>query len=152
MAATSSVPVVPVTAAGVPVTLGATGFGTLADATTYFYDLGENVAGASVVCAQLQAAGTTLVATITLETTVYPADLASAFDVVVGTWHKENPPDAYVPVTGAGWVATAATVAVAGGAAGGCLYNLNSEGGRRVRLKVAVTTGDSVRVGSQAKA
>lgn len=137
---------------------------TLASGTTYYFPFGSQ---RSAVPAETSLATVQLrwdaaaVLTITVETTVFPATpqggdprgpaQLSDFDTTAGMWLQQNPSSAYVPATGG--TPTAMTVAVAGGSAGGCEFDLGNLGARRGRVKVVVGgTGGVVRCGIHGKA
>lgn len=71
---------------------------------------------------------------------------ASDIDATVGNWITENPSTAYVPIVGAGATVTNMTIALAGGAQGGAVFNLGNLGTRRGRIVAVVTTGGVIRV------
>lgn len=135
---------------------------TLALSTTYVFPLGAQHA---LVPAQTALVSTmvrwdaALIATITIETTVFPATVqasdprgvqVSDFDSTAGYWILQNPTTAYVPVTGG--TVTAMTVTVPGGSAGSCEFNIGNLGARRVRVKIVVGgTGGVGRVGTWGK-
>lgn len=138
---------------------------TLASGTTYFFPLGSSrspvPAEVSVVSAHVRWDAAAIL-TITIETSVFPSSLQGGdprtgtpqlthFDTTPGFWLLQNPPTAYVPVVGG--IATAMTVAVAGGTAGGCEFDLGNLGPRRGHVKIVVGgTGGVVRVGVHGKA
>jgi len=137
---------------------------TLANGTTYYFPFGAQAspvpAETPLVTVQLRWDAAAIL-TITVETTVFPATVQrgdprgpaqlSDFDTTAGFWLQQNPSTAYVPVTGG--TATAMTVAVAGGSAGGCEFDLGNFGTRRGRVKVVVGgTGGVVRCGVHGKA
>lgn len=161
------------TAAGVPVVsqkqmLGGslTGMGcTLVLGTTYYFPFGAQhsatPAETPVVTAQVRWDAAAIL-TITVETTVFPSSFqaldprtppvqVSDFDATAGFWLQQNPTTAYVPATGG--TPTNMTVAVAGGTAGGCEFDISNLGSRRARIKIVVGgTGGVVRVGIHGKA
>lgn len=148
---------------GAPSTWGVT----LASGQTYYFPFGASKspvpAEVPLTAVQIRG-GAALVATITIEDTIFPSTVSpgdgggvadvSDFEATGVNWVSEQPTDAYVPVSGAGWAQTASTmtVTVAGGAAGAALFHLGNFGTRRGRLKIVVTTGDLVRVGVHGKA
>lgn len=68
------------------------------------------------------------------------ADVAINTADTTGLWITENPSTAYVPIVGAGATVTNMTIAVAGGAAGGAMFNISNVNHRRGRTKLVVTT------------
>lgn len=67
------------------------------------------------------------------------ADVANNATDAAGLWLPWNPSTAYIPIVGG--TVTSATIAVAGGAAGGCVFEL-TQADRRGRTKIVVgTTG-----------
>lgn len=122
---------------------------TLASGTTYYFPLGAQHAAvpaeAPLTSVQLRW-DASIIATITVETTLFPSTLqasdprgpvqVSDFEATAGFWLQQNPSTAYVPATGG--TPTAMTVAVAGGSAGGCEFDLGNLGARRARIKVVV--------------
>lgn len=138
---------------------------TLASGTTYYFPFGaqHSPVPAETPLTDVQVRwDNAAILTITIETTLFPATLQaqdpragavqlSDFDATAGFWLLQNPTTAYVPVTGG--TATNMTVSVAGGAAGGCDFNLGNLGPRRGRVKIVVGgTGGLVRVGVWGKA
>lgn len=153
----------PVTASrdGTPSTWGCT----LASSTVYYFPVGASKsavpAEAPYVSIHLRG-DAAIIATITVEDCNYPSTTSpgdnrgvadvSDFDTTAGYWVQENPSTAIVGVNGTGWSAVAATVSVAGGNAGGCMFHVGNLGSRRMRLKVAVGgTGGKVRVAVHGK-
>ncbi len=101
-----------------------------------------------------------LAATITIETSNFPqlvgGDHRGAADVTdisttAGDWIQQNPSTAYVPCVGSGNSASAATVTAGGSAAGGCEFTLSGLGSKRVRAKVVVTVGGTMRANVHGK-
>lgn len=140
----------------------------LASSSHYFFLLGgdhDPIGRAPLAGAQVKW-GTAFVGTITVEVCYFPKTLGgedgtgpvdvSDFDTTKGNWMQVLPSAAYVTVTSTDGTTGGATVSngqvsVAGGTAGGCVYDLGNLGARRVRLRVDVTTGDTVRCGLTAK-
>lgn len=144
---------------GAPSTYGCT-----LTAGTWYFPWGANkapVPAEALVTAVHIRGDATIAATITIEDGNFPATTSpsdnrgpadvSDFDATAGNWIPENPSTANVQTSGAGWVATAATVAVAGTNAGGCIYHIGNLGSRRGRLKLVVTVGGKVRVAIHGK-
>lgn len=67
------------------------------------------------------------------------------------TWVKEDPSTAYVGTSGTGWTVTNLTLVKTAGA-GAAMVNLGNFGSPRVRAKVVVTTGGTMRVAAFGKA
>jgi hypothetical protein len=61
------------------------------------------------------------------------------------TWVQENPPTAYIATSGTGWTATAATLVKTAGK-GAAMIQFEDVGCMRLRAKVVVTTGGTMRV------
>lgn len=138
-----------ITAAGAEkgaVLTGASQGVTLANSTTYYFPVPPEVCNERDFSVHVAWAAA-LAATITIEQATFP----DATDYGSTGWVKLDPPDAYVPVTGASNSSTLATVTAGGAAAGNAIFNLVSAGGKRYRIKVVVTTGALVRVGADAK-
>jgi hypothetical protein len=74
-------------------------------------------------------------------------DSSGAVDVsgfaadTTGLWLKQDPSTAYVPITPGAGTVTNMTVAIAGGTAGGCEFDIGNLASRRCRTKLVVTTG-----------
>jgi len=137
---------------------------TLASGTTYYFPFGGQrspvPAETPLVTVQLRW-DAAIIMTVTVETTVFPATpqgsdprgpaQVSDFETTAGFWLQQNPSTAYVPATGG--TPTAMTVAVAGGSAGGCEFDMGNLGARRGRIKIVVAgTGGVVRCGVHGKA
>lgn len=133
---------------------------TLANATTYYFPLGGphsplgNSSGVSIDLAWAAA----VVAVFTLEATDFPGVIDGAImgpadvaDYDTTNWTQINPPTAYVPVSGSGNSASAATVTAGGSAAGTALLECQGASSRRYRIKAVVTTGGLVRCGVYGK-
>jgi len=69
----------------------------------------------------------------------------SLVDSTAGNWLTEDPSSAYVPVTTGGTV-TNMTLAIAGGTAGGAMFEIANANSRRARMKIVTTTGGFIRV------
>lgn len=140
-----------------------TGGVTLANATTYYAPLGSQTTPAPAQTSLNSVHvkwDSAFVGVITIETCNFPerkggvsigaADVSN-FDTTVGNWIQEDPPTAYISTkstdgtTGGATVANA-TVTVAGGTAGGCMFHLGNLGARRTRVKLVSTTGGVVRI------
>lgn len=131
--------------------------GVLTAATTYYVPIGG--AASTVQSAHCKWDASIVITSITVQVSNFklqndndPNDADEAGDV--GDWIPYTPSSGvYVAVTGAGATATGAVVAVAGGAAGGCFYDIGNLGARRARLAVVVGgTGGRFRVASHGKA
>lgn len=116
---------------------------TLVAGTTYYYYLGNQSKEAAFQSVHLKW-DAAAVLTITIEDS--NLDDVLSYSVTAGEWIKEDPSTAYVGGSG-GVTVTNATVAVAGGTAGGCMFHLGLMGSLRTRVKVVVGgTGGVVRV------
>jgi hypothetical protein len=79
------------------------------------------------------------------------------YSAALGAWMQENPTTSYVTVTDStggtgGATVTNGSIAVAGGTAGGAMYNISAIGSRRGRLHVVVAgTGGVLRVHTHGK-
>jgi hypothetical protein len=136
---------------GVPVVPKGDGSVTLASGTTYYFPLGG--AEAPLIGAQLIGDAAIIITAARIECTFVEAARSSHFDATAGLWVIENPPTAYVPTTGAGWTATLATLAVAGGAIGSAIWDVGNVGSKRARLAVVVGgTGGVATVATHGKA
>lgn len=122
--------------------VGPAGVYTLASSSTYYLDVGG--LGASLLSVHLQWSSA-LVATITVEDCNFDEHQAALTSTASGDWLQEDPSTAYVPIVGTGASVTNLTITLAGGGAGGAMINLGNLGGARVRIKVAVTTGGTLR-------
>lgn len=135
-------PLQAVTAAGVepkPTEAGQT----LLLSTTYYYNLMGNDSPLSAVHIKWDAS--IVITSIVVEDSCIPE--AALGSTTAGDWIDEDPTTAYVGSVGAGVTVTNATVAVAGGAAGGAMYHLGNDGALKKRLKVVVGgTGGVLRV------
>ena len=102
-----------------------------------------------------------LAATITVESTNYPATIGSAgtgradvtdWDTTAGNWIQENPTNNLTfSIGGAGNSVTAQTIVAGGTNAGAVIMYIANAAARRYRLKVVVTTGGTLRAGSCGK-
>ncbi len=140
---------------------------TLANSTTYYFPFGAAYAGLpsqtplSSVHLKWDA---NVVATFIIQTCNFPdyrgpaghthvgAIDVSDFDATAGNWITEDPSSAYVGTVGAGITVTNLSIAVAGGAAGGCTVHIGNFGTRRCRVRATVTTGGVVRCNVHGKA
>lgn len=149
----------------VSATLNGTKGCTLANSTTYVFPLAPSespfVGELKTLSIQLKWAAA-VAAVFTLEVSDFPAKEGAAsndigtddvtdYSATAGDWVQWNSPAAYVPVSGSGNTATAATVTAGGSAAGGALFEMTSASSRRYRIKAVVTTGGVVRCGVHAK-
>lgn len=131
-------------------TAGAKGC-TLANATTYYFPIPAGVVGTRLanIVAKWAAA---VSAVFTLETTDLPPTDVSDYDATAGNgWQQINPPSAYVPVSGAGNSASAATVTAGGANAGAATFALSNISAPRMRIKAVVTIGGLVRLAAFGK-
>lgn len=101
---------------------------TLANATTYFAEMGGAEAGLSGV---FWSWDTLLVAAITYESTNFPLSEASVFVAAGRLWFPETGPG---------------TLSIAGGSAGCNTQHFSNFGARRMRAKIAVTTGGAAQL------
>ncbi len=150
---------------GVVVPFAQSAGGCTLPAGTYYFPLGGTAAPTpretALASAHLKWSAA-LAATITIETSNFPATLGGAsgqggvdvsdYSSTAGDWIQENPSTAIVAVTGSGNSSSAATVTAGGTAAGGCTFHLGNLGTRRARLKVVVTTQGVLRVNGHGKA
>lgn len=129
---------------GVKVPFVATSGMTLANSTNYYLSLGGQ-------SAPLESLHVKWDATITLTLTIWSSnfDDVLVYTNTAGEWIQENPSTAYVGVTGG--TVSSLTVTVAGGSAGGCVIHLGNFGARRLKAKVAVTTGGNLRAAVHGK-
>lgn len=123
---------------------------TLVNGTTYFFPFGapRSAVPGEVPLTSFQLRwDAAIILTATVETTLIPAAVYGAdprtgtvqlsdFDVTAGFWLQQNPSGVYVPITGG--TATALTISVPGGSAGGCELDLGNFGPRRGRVKIVV--------------
>lgn len=126
----------------------------LAANTTYFYPLGG--IDHLIESAQVQWDNATIL-TIAIEDSNFDHNEVPDDSELPGDWLKEDPSTAYVSTTSpdgttGGAMVTNATIAVAGGTAGGAMYHLGNTGARRTRIRIDVgATGGVVRVGANGK-
>ena len=66
------------------------------------------------------------------------------------TWTQENPPSAYIGTSGTGWSVSAATLVKTAGK-GSAMIEMSEVSAARVRIKVVVTTGGTMRVAAWGK-
>jgi hypothetical protein len=130
---------------------------------TYYFPLGsaraEVPAETELVGAQLKWAAA-VAATITVETSNFPAKRGgfsgptdvTDYSTTGGDWIAENPPTAYVPVTGAGNSSTLLVITAGGTTAGGAMIHMGNIGSRRCHIKVVTTVGGLMRVNVNGKA
>lgn len=117
---------------------------TLLANTTYYYVIGSK--DASRISAHFRWDATIVITSMTVEDCDFPpsavTDYASGAN---GEWIDEDPSTAFVGTRGAGVTVTNGVVAVAGGAAGGCRFNVTEQAARRTRIAVVVgATGGEV--------
>jgi hypothetical protein len=122
---------------------------TLASSTSYYYDLGPSSREGAFQSVHVKWDSAAIL-TITIEDSNFTD--VTVYDTTAGNWLLENPSTAYIAnkstdASTGGSTVTNATVAVAGGTAGGCFFNIGMTGAMRTRLKIAVGgTGGVVRV------
>lgn len=124
---------------------------TLEANTTYYYPLGGQ--DAPCVSSHFQWDASIIITSLTVEDCDFPPEAVSNYAAsTTGGWIDEDPSTAFVGTKGAGVTVTNGVVAVAGGAAGGCRFNIDGTAARRTRIAVAVGgTGGEVRASSWAK-
>ncbi len=105
---------------------------TLANATTYYAEVGGPGTGLSSVQWAWAAA---LVATITYESTNLPGGEASVFVAAGALWFPETGPG---------------TLTIPGGSASTVMHHFNTFGARRMRAKIVVTTGGTAQLRGRA--
>lgn len=128
-----------------PLDVDADGFVTLTANTTYFFPVDSVKALSDSLHAQWDSS--IVITSIKLQAScMAEADVADHAAASAGNWLHIDPTDAYIPVVGG--TATAATVAVAGGSAGGAIWTLPTNPIGRQRVAVAVgATGGEFRLG-----
>jgi len=95
--------------------------------------------------------GSTFIGSITFESSSFPELIASSAGAA-GDWIQENPSTAYIGISPAGaGTPTNATIAVAGGTAGGASINIGNWGGWQLRVKVVCTQAGTLRIRSHGK-
>jgi hypothetical protein len=133
---------------------------TLANGTTYYFPLGGSHSGPGLVSniSIMLSWASAVAAVFTLEATDFPgiqdgevSGPSDTTDYATSGWTQINPLTAYVPVSGSGNSASAATVTAGGSAAGTALFEISGATSRRYRIKAVVTTGGLVRCGSAVK-
>lgn len=134
---------VPILSTGEPATrTGARGIYTLA-AGTYYVDLGGLQATHLSAHFQWSAA---LAATITFWGSDFAEADAPLISTTVADWIQEDPVTAYVPVVGTGNSVANMTITAGGSNAGGARVNISVLAAARVRARIVVTTGGTIRV------
>lgn len=121
-------------------------------ATTYFVEINTQTSTHESIHLQWN---TALVGVITVESTDFgfgtnEADLT--YNVADGTWIQQNPSTAYVPIVGTGATVSDLTITLAGGGDGGAEINLSALAPARLRLRLAITTGGTIRIAHTGKA
>jgi len=123
---------------------------TLVAGATYFYPLGGQ--DAPYLDAHCQWDAALILTSVTVETCGFPESEVSYYSDDAGEWIDQDPATAYVGSDGAGVTVTAGVVAVAGGAQGGCNFQMSGSTSRRTRLKVVVgAIGGEMRTASWGK-
>lgn len=143
-----SVYIAPVTSGGI--VLAGDGVGryrhTLSSGSTYYYPL-PDWPQLATLSAHVQWDASIILTSITIEDSNFALVDAPNHSSVAGDWIDEDPGTAFVGTVGAGASQSSGVVAVAGGAAGGCMFHVGGSGSARIRLKVVVAgTGGVVRV------
>lgn len=129
---------------------GPRGVYTLASSTVYYAEINVQTSPCESIHLQSSAA---LVATVTVETSDLANGEASSVSTTAGDWIQQNPSSAYVPTAGTGVTPTALSIAFAGGGSGGgAQINLSGLASARLRLKIDVTTGGTLRIAHSGKA
>lgn len=146
--------ITPVNAAGTIQTPGAAIYGRgtflLVTGTTYYFPLGGQ--DATAVSAHVRWDSDIIIDSITVEDCNYSEDDVSNYADDAGDWIDEDPSTAFVGSDGAGVTATNGVIAVAGGAAGGCMFHMDGTGARRTRVKVVVGgTGGYMKISGWSK-
>lgn len=133
--------------------VGADGYVTL-DADDHYFVVG-GAAGSDLLSIQI-VTDATIAGTFTIETCLWPrapiqgSATKTDWNEVSGIWVKNDPTGAYVASVGTGWTWTLLTGAKTAGV-GGAVIDIGNIGAKRVRLKMACTTGGKVAVLSNAK-
>ncbi len=149
---TSTSYITPIKSDGVPEVADATEFGrgafTLALGTTYYYPLGGQDSPTQTVHIRGDAS-IILTSAVIEECCMPPSDVTWYASGAAGLWVKDNGTAGLLSVVGTGWTATARTLSVTGGTAGGALFQLTDRGARRSRLAIVVgaTGGELVVAG-----
>lgn len=123
---------------------------TLPGAGTYFFNVATTDSPTNDFYLKWAAA---VAGVFTLETTSLPRFIRGASskpDVAdnstnAGDWTSEDPPDAYVPVSGVGNSSLAAVVTAGGANIGSARYNVSGLSSSRARIRAALTAGGVVR-------
>lgn len=109
---------------------------TLTNGTTYYFPIGS--AGALVESVQVIWDSSIVITSIQIEDSNIEG-ISTTTAGNPGEWIPENPTTgAYIATEGAGVTVTGATIAVAGGAAGGAMIHLGNIGSKICRLAVVV--------------
>lgn len=110
---------------------------------TYYLDLKDPDATCLSTHFQWSAA---LVGVITFWTGDFSAVHAPLISTTSGDWIQEDPSTAYVPITGTGATVANLTITLAGGGiGGGSRVNISALAASRVRARIVVTTGGTLR-------
>jgi hypothetical protein len=130
------------------VAAGSHGVYTLSGSSTYYAEINTQTSPTQSIHLQWSAA---LAATITVETSDFAVADAATTSSTAGDWVQQNPSSAYVPVVGSGNSASALTITAGGSAAGAAQINLAGLGSPRLRVKIVVTTGGTIRIAQSGK-
>lgn len=123
---------------------------TLVAGTTYYYPIGGQDARA--LAAHCQWDASLVLTSITIEDCCMAEHDVTSYSSNAGEWIDEDPTSAFVALVGASASSSNGVVAVAGGAQGGAMFQIDGTGARRTRLKVVVgATGGEMRVASWGK-
>ncbi len=126
------------------------GFYTLASGSTYVYEVGGP--DAPYISASIAWDASIIITSITVEDCDWPAVDVSPFATSNQDWFDEDPAAAFIATKGAGVTNTNGVISVAGGAVGGCRYNIEQTGAMRTRFIVVVGgTGGKLRFASHGK-
>ncbi len=126
------------------------GYYTLEATKTYVYEIGGP--DAAYLSTSFAWDAGIVITSITAEDCDWPAVDVPPFATANTDWFDEDPAAAFVATKGAGVTVTAGVVAVAGGAVGGCRYNIGQTGALRTRFIVVVgATGGKLRVAAHGK-
>lgn len=118
------------------VAAGARGSFTLTSGTTYLFMLGGP--DAPIVSAHFIWDAAIILTSLTVEDSNFSESEVSNFSTTAAEWIDEDPSTAFVGTVGAGVTVTNGVVAVAGGAAGGCMFHVADTGAYRTRVRVVV--------------
>lgn len=128
---------------------GPHGVYTLASSTVYYAEINVQTSPCESIHLQSSSA---LVGTVTVETSDFGTTDVSSVSTTAGDWIQQNPSAAYVATAGTGVTPTALSIAFAGGGSGGgAQINLTGLAPARLRLKLDITTGGTIRIAHSGK-